>query len=217
MKPKITAVALLFYAGVSVGCVSPSLDRNAQGANQASASASPTSTPSPSRITGSSFQDDAAGDVRDGNHRKPSQKLPGIDLTRVRIDAVGPNLNVTFTSASDFPAGLPPDQTAVWEVTACTPDGGRCCMFGVKAIGADWKTHVFTMEPAYNVYAGSSQVRGGELFLTVPQDKLPEWMGQPFKWWADSEWNGNWSDRVPDEGKEILSSPSVPFPKAGNK
>ena len=217
MKLKVTTGALLFYSLVSAGCVSPSLNRNSQRANPVSAPASPAPTSNPSGITGSSFQEDAAGDVRDGNHRKPGQKLPGIDLTRVRVESVESDLKVTFTSDSDFPAGLPADQSAIWQVTACTPDGSRCCMFGAKVIGDEWKTHVFTMNPAYNVYAGASQIRSGELIITIPQDKLPEWMGQPFKWWADSEWNGNWSDRVPDEGKEILSSPSVPFPKAVNK
>lgn len=90
-------------------------------------------------------------------------------------------------------------------------------MFGAKVIGADWKTHVFTLDPAYNVYAGTSLIKGRDLIVTIPQDKLPEWTGQPFRWWADSEWNGRWSDRVPDEGKEILNPQTVPFPKVENK
>jgi hypothetical protein len=118
MKLKVTTGALLFCALVPAGCVSPSLNHNSQRANPASAPASPTPTSNPSRITGSSFQGDAAGDVRDGNHRKPGQKLPGIDLTRVRVESVESDLKVTFTSDSNFPAGLLPDQSAVWEVTA---------------------------------------------------------------------------------------------------
>ena len=217
MKLKIAVVVLLIYAGTSTGCFSPSPDRNSPTANPATTQASRASTSNPAKITGSSFQEDAAGDVRDGNHRKPSQKLPGIDLTRVSIEAVESDLKITYTSGSDFPVSAPSDESAVWEVTACTPDGSRCCMLGAKIIGAEWKTHVFTLEPAYNVYAGTSLIRGRELVVSIPQDKLPEWMGRPFTWWADSEWNGNWSDRVPDEGKEILSSPSVPFPNGVNK
>lgn len=164
-------------------------------------------------IAGKSSRQDAAGDVRDGNYQRPRQTLPGVDLTSIRIESAGPSLLVTFTSSDDFPSSVAAGQSAVWTITACTPDGGQCCICGAKVVGNEWLAHVFDMRSARNTYVTPPIIRGKELIVECPRDKLPDWMSKPFKWWADSEWDGRWKDRIPNEGKDILNAPTVPFPE----
>ncbi len=101
--------------------------------------------------------DDAASflRIRDqfaAHDRKPRQKLPGIDLTGVKVESDGSNIKVTFAANSNFPVSMSSDQSAVWHVHACAPDGNQCCFFGAKSIGTDWKAYVFDMGPARNTY-----------------------------------------------------------------
>jgi hypothetical protein len=211
LHPQTTLLLLILVCLVGLfGCSSPQ-DGSALSANMNSAATVPTQT-NAAVITGSSFQEDAIGDVLDGNYRKPTQKLPGIDIRSIQIESVGPDLKVVFTSNSDFPTTMPPDQSAVWHINACTPDGNRCCLFGAKVVRSEWIAYISEMTPPSNTYVKSPVIKGNELIVTLPHERLPEWMRKPFKWWASSEWNGNWEDRMPDEGRDILNAPTVPFP-----
>jgi hypothetical protein len=216
MKPsdRMKVVSIYIYLACVIcliGCSSPASNSNVQTRNDAPTSSTPTSQPS--SITGNSSFEDGAGDVLDGNYRKPRQKLPGIDLANVSIEALGSDLRVTFAARSDFPDSLANDHSAVWHISACTPDGKRCCLFGAKAVGAEWIAYISEASKGSNTYLSQPVIQGNKLIITVPQDKLPNWMQNPFKWWADSEWNGTWADRVPDEGKDMFNAPTIPFPK----
>src|SRR5687767_3767658 len=130
-----TGLALAF-AGMSifVGCDSPPRPYNSTNVN--SGAASPVRSGIPVAHAGSSvLERDAVGDVLDGDYRKPRQKLPGIDLASVKIESSGSDMTVTFTATSDFPYSLGADQSAVWHINACTPDGNHCCWFGAKVMG----------------------------------------------------------------------------------
>lgn len=206
------SLLLIILGSVSgfVGCSLPTGTGNARSSNNSAPPAS--NTPAP--ITGSSAQQDATGDVRDGNNQKPSQKLPGIDLTSTRIESAGSGLQITFTATNDFQATIPSDQSAVWHVNACTPDGNRCCILGAKVVGSEWMAYITETSSGRNTYVSPPVIKGKELLVTFPHDRLPNWMQAPFKWWAASEWNGKWEDRVPEEGKDIFDVTSIPFPKS---
>ncbi|MCA1627999.1 MAG: hypothetical protein LC742_08555 [Acidobacteria bacterium] len=205
------SLLLIILISVSslVGCGSLTTTSNTQPSNNSAVSVSNT----PVSGTGSSSQDDATGDVRDGNYQKPNQKLPGIDLAATRIESIGSDLKVTFTATNDFQVSIPSDQSAVWHVNACTPDGNRCCILGAKVVGSEWMAYITETSPVRNTYVSPPVIKGKELLVTFPHNKLPDWIQKPFKWWAASEWNGKWKDRIPEEGKDIFDVTSIPFPK----
>lgn len=200
------AIASIYLCGI-IGC---SYSRNE---NTNSAPSKPAASSHPARLTGSSFQSDPSGDVRDGNDVKSKQMLPGADLTNVKLEAVDSGLSITFTASSEFPQSGAGNQSAIWSINACTPDGNRCLSISAKVVGSEWMAFTFDMKTSRNTYISAPTIKGKDLSITVAQDKLPDWMSQPFKWRADSEWDGKWKDQVPDEGKDILNPPTVPFPK----
>lgn len=193
-----------------IGCAPPPA---ATDNTQPNSNSPATVSPAPAAIIGSSSQEDAIDDVRNGNYQKPQQELPGIDLTATTIESVGVNLKVTFKSSSSFPATIPVAQSAVWTITACTPSGDQCLICGAKVIGNEWLTYLFDMSSARNTYVSPPVLKGNELMVELPRDRLPGWMQRPFTWSADSEWNGIWKDRIPDTGEGILNAPTIPFPK----
>lgn len=171
-----------------------------------------TTTTVQTQPTQSAFIEDPAGDVRDGNHQKPSQKLPGTDLSKTTIETAGPNLTITFTVHGNFQEAIQPGQSAVWTVTACNQDGHGCCIVGAKQIGGEWLTYVFDMSTSRNTYLSKPTVSGSQLTVTAKLEELPTTMRSSFRWFAESEWDGKWRDRIPDEGNDFLNSPTVPFP-----
>ena len=208
----ISLIALWIFG--LIGCLSTdNVNRTETNSSNKSAEAASTAKSNSTPIKGRSVEKDISGDVRDGDYRKPRQEIPGIDLVNVELVSVESDLQVTFRSSSFMPKSAPNDEGGVWHVTACTPDGNQCCFFGAKVLAAEWKAYIFDMETARYTFVGAPIVRGNDLIVTLPNDKLPKWMGRPFKWWADSEWEGTWSDRVPNEGKDLLNGPTVPFPK----
>lgn len=213
MDGKSIPLCIIVFCLSLIGCGSPQSNSNSINNNGASSPTLPAPISSSPTVTGSSTQEDAVGDVRDGNYRKPKQKLSGIDLVSVKIESAGADLKVTFTANTDFPGSRPPNQSAIWDISACTPDRNRCCTFGSKVVEAEWLAYIFDMRTTRNTYVNVPLIRGKELIMILPYDKLPEWMRRPFKWWATSEWGGTWKDRIPDEGKDILNIPTVPFPK----
>ena len=157
---------------------------------------------------------DPTGDVRDGNKQKPTQKLPGADLTAASIEAVGPDFKITFTSDSDFQSTIQPAVSAVWMVSACNQDGSGCCLIGARVAGGEWVAYVFDETTSRNTYIGKPAINATQLTFTVKQGELPPSLRVPFNWSAESDWDGKWEDRAPDAGDDFLHAPTVPFPQS---
>lgn len=201
-------VIALFLTGCSSSSMISTDSKNASGSVSSLADSSPSTT-----IRGEVFQEDASGDVVDGNYKKPRNSLPGVDLIGVRLEATGSDLRVTFTSKDNFPDRLAADQSAVWHITACTPDGKQCCLFGAKLVGSERIAYISEFNPPTNSYLQSPIINGKEMIVVLPSSKFSSVLRQPFKWQAFAEWGGIWEDSVPDEGKETLNPKTIPFPQ----
>jgi hypothetical protein len=211
IKLLLGMLGLIAVGGILLTVVVARLDHREQ---SAPAQTRQSTTPNtPAQITRSAFFADPAGDVRDGNHQKPSLKLPGADLIKTTVETVGPDLTITFTTDGNFQAAIPSGQSAVWTVTACNQEGNGCCILGAKQMGGEWLTYLFEMSTSRNSYLSKPAVSGNRLTVTARLEELPATMRGAFRWSARSEWDGRWRDRVPDEGGEWLNPPTVPFPQ----
>jgi hypothetical protein len=142
--------------------------------------------------------------VADGDGRKPPTKLSGADLVGVRLELAESHLTVTFEATDPIPTNVPAGASALWQVEAWSKDGSQGYYLGAKLVGSEWQAFVFDLKTATNVYVKSPSVSGKRLVANFPLSRLPN-LAPSFTWSGVTEYDGKWSDKVPDEGK-------APFP-----
>lgn len=165
----------------------------------------PTVTPAPIAALLVS-EDDAYNDVIDGDGRKPSTTLPGIDLVAVQLEKTGSEIKATFKASNPFPGRLPSGTSAIWQISICGADGNKCNLLGAKLIASEWTAFIYDMTTNRNLYVQKPTVSGNNLSVGFPLSDLPN-LRMPSNWWADSEYNGKWEDRVPDKNEAKFPAP----------
>lgn len=166
-------------------------------------------------LTGTSIVKDATGDVRDGDERKPKLPLPHIDLQEVSLELSGGYLVITYTNSGDIPTQLPEFESAIWTVTACSPDGEQCCIFSSNLIDK-WNSGLQDMSDNYYHKMPPPEINQNKIIARYPVDKLPKFMSSPFKWRASSESgeDKSYSDQAPKRPENLHDAGGmVSFPQ----
>ena len=151
-------------------------------------------------ISNIAFQKDGINDVTDGNNKKPSKILNGIDLKETRLEIVDSVLTVTFESNTEIPRNLPTGESSVWEIKIWNKDKTQGYQLGAKVAGSEWFVFIFNLKTFNNIYVEKPSISGNKLTANFPLSNLPN-LEPPFSWSAASEYDGKWSDRIPDNGE----------------
>lgn len=188
----------LLFLSTTAGCVSQPGVRNEPAVSTSAPANRP--SPPPPAVSVSASHKDAAGDVADGDGRKPPTKLGGMDLVGVQLELVESSLKVTFEANDPIPTSIPAGASALWQVEAWSKDGSQGYYLGAKLVGSEWQAFVFDLKTATNVYVQNPSAGGRKLIANFPIGQLPD-LAPPFTWSAATEYDGKWGDKVPDEGK----------------
>ena len=200
---------LLIASLLFAACSTATEEKPANRANPSSASPSSAEAAS-SPLQGSATQKDKSGDVKDGDGRRPRERLTEIDLVEVKLEYVGSDLQITYVAAGDLPRSYSEPNSAIWTVTACSPDGNECAVFEVRLIGEQWSADWWPVSNT-KIHKVNSPTAGNERIISkYPLDQLPSFIKKPFKWRASSERSTDkrYNDHVPDNDEKFVGFPA---------
>lgn len=160
-------------------------------------------------LKGSAGLKDRTGDVRDGDGRRPRGNLSEIDLVEVIVEYAGSDLQITHVVDGLLPSSYPVPDSAIWTVTACSPDGNECVSFDIRCI-KNWSAYWWSVGNAYQHKVKDPEVYMHRFITRFPLDQLPAFIKKPFKWRASSERNTDrrYNDRVPDGDYKFARFPA---------
>jgi hypothetical protein len=174
------------------------------------------------RLVGVAETEDDRDDVSNILMNEPDDPLPGIDLTRVRLEGDGNQITVTIETAGDFASGMADDQEVSFDVHIWQDDMPRYAMSFKREANEDWEASVTDFDNGMDEETVDTEVvvEGNTLTASFSADLFPE-LEAEFEWYSSvmlSE-GGNpldaWFDGAPENIIALLGDPEefVEFPQ----
>ena len=113
---------------------------------------------------------------------------------------VGAATFVTFRTADSIPKTLPAGKSALWQVSVWNKEKTQGYKLGIKLVDSKWFVFVFDSTSLKQINLTDPEIDGNKLIAKFPMSNLPK-ITNSFTWFADSEFDGKWSDRIPNSGE----------------
>lgn len=173
----------------------------------ASSPAPSSPTPSPSEpavdLTGDAALTDPVGDVTGEAGDAEPDGPSAADVATVALSGDGRDLAVEMTLAGDVPTG---GESVLWSVELWA-DNARAYTVSFQQVGTRLFAAVFDWsdESQQELENDAAQLDGRTLSALVPADLVPDLTGD-VSWWASTQRDGGYEDRIPDAGADARAS-----------